>query len=224
MAGVDEASRSAANDLSTDPELNAIVQVHAALAPLDEDGRVRVLAYVCERLSLQEKFLAKQASGKAKTNLNHEEEAGQRAELRHENAAQDNRAPEDSDLEGISPIALKWLRRNGLEAASIASIYSLGLDDIDLVVEKVPGDSKKERARNVVRLVAIAGYLSTGVARASHERIKEACLHYDAYDVTNFSKALRSLEGEVSGTKESGYTLTPRGITAATQLIKGMIS
>ena len=51
-------------------------------------------------------------------------------------------------------------------------------------------------------------------------QVKEACLHYDAFDNSNFASYLKSFAAEVSGTKESGYTLTARGLTAATDLIK----
>ncbi len=69
----------------------------------------------------------------------------------------------------------------------------------------------------------IAAYLSTGVARVSHEQLKEACLHYDAFDPANFATHMKDFAAEASGTKESGYTLTARGLTAATEIIKSIV-
>ena len=114
------------------------------------------------------------------------------------------------------------MKRSGLSADHLSKIFSIQLDEIDLVATKVPGKSKRERVQNVFRLTAIAQYLATGAARVSYEDLKEACLHYDAYDVTNHSKNLKSLGREISGSKESGYTLTATGITGATNLIKEM--
>jgi hypothetical protein len=38
----------------------------------------------------------------------------------------------------------------------------------------------------------------------------------------NFTKHLKDLAADVSGAKGSGYTLTPRGLAAATALVKQM--
>ncbi len=119
---------------------------------------------------------------------------------------------------------MKWIRSNGCDIDSISKVYSLGIDDIDLVANTIPGNSKRERTKNVFRLIAISGYLESGAARTSHEKLKEACLHYDAFDARNHSTNLKSLGGEISGTKESGYTLTAKGITAATELIKQIVN
>ena len=103
-------------------------------------------------------------------------------------------------------------------------LFSLGVDEIDLVAKKVPGDNKKDRMHSVLLLKGIAAYLSSGVARFTHQQLKEACLHYDAYDGNNFASYLKDFAGEVSGTKSGGYTLTPRGLTAATEMIKDLVS
>ena len=63
-------------------------------------------------------------------------------------------------------------------------------------------------------------YLASGTPRFTHEKVKEACLHYNAYDVNNFAANLRELAAEVSGGKESGYTLTQRGLAGATEIVR----
>jgi hypothetical protein len=96
------------------------------------------------------------------------------------------------------------------------------VDEIDLIAKTVPGKGKRDKMRSVFLLKGAAAYLGTGAARVTHEQIKEACLHYDAFDVANFAVNLRSLSGEVSGTKEAGYTLTPRGLASATEMVKAL--
>lgn len=63
----------------------------------------------------------------------------------------------------------------------------------------------------------------SGAARFTHEQMKEACLHYDAFDAGNFAVYFKSLSGEVAGTKGTGYTLTPRGLANATEVVKSLI-
>jgi hypothetical protein len=126
------------------------------------------------------------------------------------------------DAEGINSVALKWMRRSGLTPSVLQNIFSLGIEEIDLVANSVPGTNKKERMHSVLLLKGIASYLGTGVARVSYEQLKEACLHYDAYDGANFSAYLKSFAAEVAGSKNAGFTLTARGLTSATELLRTM--
>src|SRR5262249_48578505 len=123
---------------------------------------------------------------------------------------------DDKELEGISPVARKWMRRNGLTATQLSNIFSLGVDEIDLVAKTVPGGkNKKEKMRNVFLLKGVAAYLGGGVARFTHEQAKETCLHYDAYDVKNFATYLKGMQSEVSGSKDTAYQLSARGLASA---------
>jgi hypothetical protein len=200
-----------AGKTSADPEIEAIGVVHDTLQGLDAAAQQRVLDYVARKLLLRPpagapeppRYSAEDPSAlpaKAHTAL-------------QEGAASDN-------LEGVSPIAMKWMKRNGLTAAAISKLFSLGGDEIDLVAQTVRGKSKRDRMHSVLLLKGVASYLSTGAARFTHEQVKEACLHYDAYDSTNFARYMRAFAPEVSGSKDSGYTLTARGLAAATDLIK----
>lgn len=190
-----------------DPEITAITVIYAALEPLDDQGRNRVLDYVTAKLGLR----------LGPRTLPPEVEP---------HTPGDDRLPEehegstDNDSDGISPVALKWMKRTGLTTDVLSNWFSLGLDEIDLVAKSVPGDTKKERMRSVLLLKGIAAYLAFGAARVPHDQVKEACLHYGAYDGSNFATYLKSFASDVGGTKESGYTLTAKGITAATELLR----
>jgi hypothetical protein len=78
--------------------------------------------------------------------------------------------------------------------------------------------------RSVLLLQAVASYLSSGTARVSHDKIKEACVHYDAFDTGNFAKHLKAFSRGVGGTRESGYVLTASGLAAATEMIEELIA
>jgi len=53
--------------------------------------------------------------------------------------------------------------------------------------------------------------------------MKEACLHYGAFDSPNHAKYIKGMASEVSGTEETGYQLRARGLTEATTLVKGLV-
>jgi hypothetical protein len=202
-----------------DLELEAIRAVYSALRELDVAAQNRVLDYVMRRLNLRRETFDSISSNSTRASKIPDETPetsfGQESEPIFEGG---------EDLEGISPVAQKWMKRNGLAASQLSSLYSLGVDEIDLVASSVPGKSIKKKMRNVLLLKGVGSYLGSGAARISDEKLREACGHYGAYDTANFSKHINSLAAEVSGTKESGYTLTSRGMTEATKLIKQLIA
>jgi hypothetical protein len=192
-------------------------KVYSALKSLPPDGQQRVLDYVCKRLSLS----TEQFGERVATRHERRQDMAESTEIspaRDSDAIADLDSGDDSD--GINPVAQKWLRRNGLSAKGLEAIFSIGGDEIDLISESVPGESKKSRMKSVTLLTSAAAYLASGAARVTDEKLREALRHYDAYDGTNFASYLKGLGPEVSGTRENGYTLTPRGLASAAALLK----
>ncbi|THJ12076.1 MAG: hypothetical protein CAF43_005320 [Nitrospira sp. CG24C] len=196
-----------------DPEIVAISEVHAALKDLEPDAQSRVLTYVAGKLKIAP------ATFETQQDLV-ERQREVELDSRTNEIASGGREQEGEGLEGISPVAKKWMARNGLKSKQLSTVFSLGVDEIDLVAKEVPGKKLKERMHSVFLLKGIAAYLGTGVARFTHEQMKEACLHYKAFDSTNFSLYFKSFSSEVSGSKDAGYTLTARGIANATEMVK----
>jgi len=198
------------------PEIDAYRTVYLALKSLDPPAQLRVLRYSAEMLGLKSESPG--ASGRASSDQEENQSSDSTA------SASTPDAQTSDDIEGINAVALKWMRRSNLNPKSLQTLFSLGIDEIDLVAKSVPGTSKRERMRNVLLLKAIAAYLGTGAARVTYEQLKEASLHYNAYDANNFAAHIKSFAPDVGGTKESGFTLTARGLTAATDLIKEMLA
>ncbi len=49
--------------------------------------------------------------------------------------------------------------RNGLTAKGLSGVFSLGVDEIDLIAKNVPGKSKTDRTHSVLLLKGVAAYL-----------------------------------------------------------------
>ena len=192
-----------------DPEITAMSAVHNALKGLDPDVQARVLHWVA--LKLKVASTEKEEPPVPKGSPNSDDGIESHA------AGNETHAEE---LDGISPVAKKWITRSGLDPKALGDLFSLGGDEIDLIAKKVPGNSKKERMHSVFLLKGIAAYLATGAARVVHDQIKEACLHYDAFDSPNFAANLKRMSSDISGSKDTGYQLTNRGMAAATDLVK----
>jgi hypothetical protein len=200
-----------------DAELSAIQKVYSALKSLPTDGQQRVIDYVFNRLSLSREQFQDRGTGRHESRR----DVAETTELppaRDSDAIADLDSDDDSD--GINPVAQKWLRRNGISTKGLETIFSIAGDEIDLISESVPGGNKKSRMKSVALLANAAAYLASGAARITDEKLREALRHYDAYDPTNFASYLKDLAAEVTGTKENGYTLTPRGLAGAATLLK----
>jgi hypothetical protein len=198
-----------------DPEIAAINAVVAAIRDLDQSAQKGVIDYVIRRFGLR---IAHADEGCAP--FTPDDDPSESSRVTREEPA----AGTSDGLAGISPVARKWMSRNSLTADGLSKLFSLGIDEIDLVAKKIPGKSKKERMRSVILLKSVAAYLGSGVARVSHEQVTGTCLHYGAFDATHFARDLKKLAAEIGGTKESGYTLTARGLTNATELVEDLLN
>ena len=198
-----------------DPEITAISQVYSTLKPLEPDAQLRVIKYVLDKLKLTlvpapSRAVERETISEEHSDQVDEPDAGVHTKGEHEDEVSD----------GISSLGRKWMRRNGLSVDDLSPIFSIGGEEIDLVLKKVPGDKISKRMRSVFLLKGLAAYLASGAARFSHADVKETCLHYDAFDAGNFAQNFRGLAAEVSGSKDTGYTLTARGLTGAAEIVK----
>jgi hypothetical protein len=201
-----------------DPEIFAISAVYAALKDLDQDEQGRVIEYVRNKLGHK--------SSSADFSQEKPDETGDEATPPSQDQPQRDEVPSsagrDETWDSVSAVAKKWVQRNDLDRKYLITIFSIGGEEIDLIAKSIPGKSKRQRMREVVLLKGIAAYLGSGVARITHEALKEACSHYGALDSPNFATYMKEFSAEVSGSKESGYTLSARGLVSGAELIKEM--
>lgn len=199
-----------------DPEILAISKVFGAVKELPAASQMRVLAYVSQKVGIE--LPKDEGEGSSRSRVNVDQNDGT-----HEDRRDVHSDDNHGDELGISPAGQKWAKRNGLTGDALSKIFSLGIDEIDLVSKSVPGDNKKDRLRSVFLLKGIAAYLSTGVAKFAYDQARETCLHYDAWDGNNFARSVGSISSEVSGSKEAGYTLTARGLTTGAEIVKSLV-
>lgn len=198
-----------------DQELAAIAIIIKALSGLDHQQKINVFEYIGRRFQFQ-----KINSQIETPNLQLNSQTGELPNAEKVSVGNDNN---EGSEDGISPIAQKWLSRNGLNSKGMSSLFSLGFDEIDLVAKEIPAINLKDKMRMVMLLKGIAGYLGSGTSRISDNDLRETCRHYSAYDSKNFATYIKDFSSEISGTKETGYSLTPRGMTAATEIIKQIL-
>src|SRR5688500_14178733 len=114
-----------------DPEFIALTTVHDALKKLDRESQERILDYVMRKLGLLRSTNARADERLPSVGPDYSPNllqplSGKKEEL-------------EDGLDGISPVAQKWMKRNGLSASQLSMLFSLGADEIDLVANAVPG-------------------------------------------------------------------------------------
>ena len=202
-----------------DPELAAIGKVVAALRTLEAAAQQRVLDYAVRRLGLRGAAVDNTPEP-PRRRLAADDEPDVGAHRRTEERKEPEPADSPDGLEGVNVVAQKWMRRSGLSEDQVSALFSLGVDEIDLVANTVPGKTTKDRLRSVVLLQGVASFLGTGAARIEWAKLKQAAGHYGADAGSNFAKYMSALSAEASGSTATGYTLTSRGLNAAKELIK----
>ena len=209
-----DTEQSTSNSETVDPEIIAMSAVYNALKGLEADSQTRVLQYIAEKLKIALPVLTKHQEfreGRREEEIEHKQRESTYAKKHKEDT-----------LEGVNPFAVEWMSRIGVLPAQLSTIFNLGIAEIDLVAKSVPGKNRTQKMRSVVLLEGVAAYLGTGAPHFTHEQVKEACLHYGAYDADKFTADLKRLSSEVSGSKDAGFRLTNRGLVNATKLVKTM--
>src|SRR4051812_41663680 len=117
-----------------DAELEAMRSVYVALKELDSDAQNRVLDYVVSRLSLRRE----KPEERTGSSFSPRELAQEIEKTRNEPVVSGNNSTGD-EFEGVSPVAQKWARRNNLSFEQLSRLFSLGVDEIELVAKSVPG-------------------------------------------------------------------------------------
>src|SRR5438552_285724 len=113
--------------IEPDKEILAITTVNAALKELDAQAQSRVIEYVLKKLNL-----TLQASTRERVEESRSDDAP--SDSHADNSKGQNETNLDSSADqftGISPVAQRWIQRNGLRAEQLSSIFSLGGDEID---------------------------------------------------------------------------------------------
>jgi hypothetical protein len=223
--GVEQSKNLEHANSDADSEFAAMSQIYSALKPLDEGGRKRVLDYVLSRLDIR--IIPKLGETKKgdESPVVHKVDASDRSADESLPKASLDVALDDvpDEIEGISAVAKKWMKRTGLSGEKLSALYSLGVDEIDLVANSVPGQTTKDRLRSLMLLEGVASYLGTGAPRVEYNRLKTAMGHYGIDPGTNLSTYLKTFAAEATGTASAGFTLTARGLNSATELIKEMV-
>jgi hypothetical protein len=214
------------NGSENNTELEAFGTVLSALKGLEHEAQLRVIQYTIATLNVGFTPRMLPPAPEPKQGASDSEFKGSfEADLNSEEPDLDLETGNEL-LASLSEVAKKWMRRNAVSEDQLTRFFSIGFDDIDLVAPEtaVPGSTMKDKIHSVLLLKGIAAYLGTGVPIITDDNLRQTCLHYNCFDATNYAKYIKAFGSEITGNKQSGYTLNARGMTQATEIIKKAVA
>ncbi len=127
---------------------------------------------------------------------------------------------QNESSEASLPIkATQWLKRNDISQQSLENIFEITDDEVEVIAD-LPESSNKTRTQQCYLLSGLKNLLQSGEPKINDEQARGLCRHNGCYDNANHSAYVKSLKSSVSGTKETGLTLTTPGLRAAAELVK----
>lgn len=120
----------------------------------------------------------------------------------------------------VGPSARRWLSHNNLTETQIEQVYFFSDGRVDLIADRVPGQTKKERTVNVYLLIGVRTLLQSEAAVIDDAEAVAFCKRIGAYDKNNHTANRNALGNRATGSRTAGFTLTTPGLDAAATSIK----
>lgn len=120
--------------------------------------------------------------------------------------------------------AERWMAQNSVSASDMEGILHIADGTAEIIVGKVPGETKKQQTINCYVLVGLREFFKTGAPKFSEGDVVAFCQHMGCYDPSNHASNRKAVGNLVLGNKDAGYTLPAPGLKAAADLVKRLIA
>lgn len=128
--------------------------------------------------------------------------------------------PSGEDEGDFNAKTRSWMTRNNVTTEQLNHVFHIDGETVDIIADSAPGKNQKEQAINAYVLTGIAELLKTGEAKFDDKSGRAACKKMGCYGDTNHATYLKKPGNILSGSKESGWTLTGPGQKAGAELVK----
>jgi len=116
--------------------------------------------------------------------------------------------------------AQTWMRGNSISMEQLNQVFHIEKDKVEIIAAHSPGASVKIQTVNAYVLTGLRALLQSGEARFDDKSAREVCRSLGCYDQTNHATYLKGKGNALSGSKDSGWTLTGPGQTTGAALVK----
>jgi len=136
----------------------------------------------------------------------------------------DSDADENSDSAGFHIKAKSWMKKYTVTAEQLSHIFHMENDTVEIIAHEVPGASTKQKTINAYVLTGIGQLLVTGEAKFDDKAGRAACQSLGCLNDSNHATYMKDKGNVLSGSKDSGWTLTGPGLKVGADLVKGLAS
>jgi hypothetical protein len=124
-----------------------------------------------------------------------------------------------TSVEGMSANTRAWMKQNVVNQDELDAVFNFNADGTFEIIN-TPGKSKKEKSINAYVLTGLGKYLATGERGFDDATARDACERNSCYDAANHATYLKDRDGEFTGDKAKGYSMTYPGLKRAAVLVK----
>jgi hypothetical protein len=113
-----------------------------------------------------------------------------------------------------------WMRTNSITEDQLQHTFHIENGQVELIVAELPGKTGKERTVNAYILAGLTQFLETGEPKFDDKSARAVCKSHGCLDESNHAYNLKGKGNMISGTKESGWTLTGPGLKSGADIVK----
>lgn len=127
-----------------------------------------------------------------------------------------------SEIGGAFSASVKqWMKKNELTPEEIENVFHFENGKVNIIAD-LPGKGKRENTIALYILFGLGTYLFTGEPKFSDSDARATCAKHSAYDPNNHSGTMAALKSELTGDKQSGWTITMPGLKKGAKIAKGL--
>lgn len=116
--------------------------------------------------------------------------------------------------------ARQWFKQNGISLDHLQHVFHIENEKVEIIAPDIPGKSDKEKTINAYVLTGLSRFLLTGESKFDDKLARSICVSTGCYDATNHATYMKAKGNYLSGSKESGWTITGPGLKHGAEVVK----
>ena len=129
-------------------------------------------------------------------------------------------SPEDINLSNQAKI---WMKQNHISEDELQLVFHVAEGKADVIVSEIPGKDGKAKTINAYILQGVANFLTSGIPKFDDKSARGLCIKSGCYSAANHAVYIKAVGNKLTGSKDSGWTLTSPGLKFGGELVKGLI-
>lgn len=123
----------------------------------------------------------------------------------------------------VSSQARIWMKQNQVSDDELQLVFHITEGKTDVIASEVPGKDLKAKSINAYILQGLASFLTSGIAKFDDKAARALCTRYGCYSAANHAVYMKSMGNRLTGSKDTGWTLTSPGLKYGAELVKGLV-